>query len=266
MTVHGLIVVCALLALHVANALAKPSKPPDCPLAVAEQVTVTAVIDGGSFELEDGRRVRLAAIQAPMLSLGRSNVEDWPLAADAKQYLSNLVLNRSIGLAFDERGTDRHGEVLAYVFVDGAREWLQSRLVSDGFARVNTRPDARKCAGALLARESAARAAKRGIWAHPFYRVRQATELDGEIGTFQVVEGTVVSAVERRDRIYLNFGVDYRSDFTVTISPRDAKRMSKNGTNPLGWGAKRVRVRGWIALLNGPEMELTHPEQLEVLK
>ena len=238
----------------------------DCPLTVAEQVTVTAVIDGGSFELADGRRVRLEGIQSPMLSLGRSNVPDWPLAAEAKQNLSKLVLNQTVGLAFDERGTDRHGDVVAHVFADGTHEWLQSRLVSDGFARVNTKPDARQCAAALLAKEGEARAAKRGIWAHPFYRVRQTADLDGTIGTFQIVEGKVLSAVERRDRIFLNFGIDYRSDFTVTISPRDAKRMAKNGTDPLAWSAKRVRVRGWISLLNGPEMELTHPEQLEVLK
>jgi hypothetical protein len=138
-------------------------------------------------------------------------------------------------------------------------------LVGDGFARVHTHADARKCAGALLKREDRARKANLGLWAHPFYRVRQPTGLEREIGTFQIVEGTIASAVERRDRIFLNFGVDYRTDFTVTVSPRDARRMAKGGTDPLAWKAKRVRVRGWISLLNGPEIELTHPEQIEIL-
>ena len=238
----------------------------ECALAVAEQVTVSTVVDGGQFVLTDGRRVRLAAIQTPMLSLGRSNVEDQPLAEEARTRLAGLVLNRTVGLAFDERGTDRHGDVLAFVRLDDAKGWLQALLVSDGLARVRTLADSRKCADALLAHEDRARQAKRGIWAHPSYRIRQPGELDRDIGTFQIVEGTVVDAVERRDRIFLNFGPDYRTDFTIAISPRVARLLRKHGTDPLAWKAKRVRVRGWISLLHGPEIELTHREQIEILK
>ncbi|MCE9523437.1 MAG: thermonuclease family protein [Alphaproteobacteria bacterium] len=263
----GLQAICGLIALLNVNAvLAKPLQKPDCALAIAEQVAIAAVIDGGALKLADGRTLRLAAIQAPMLSHGRANIEDWPLVAEAKQHISSLVLNRTVGLAFGERGTDRHGAVIGYVHLNNTNEWLQSRLVRDGFARVDTGPDTSRCAGMLLALENEARTAARGIWAHPFYRVRAATELDDAIATFQIVEGKIVSAVERRDRVFLNFGTDYRTDFTVTVAPRNAKRMAKNGTDPLSWGAKRVRVRGWISLLHGPEMELTHPEQLEILQ
>lgn len=176
------------------------------------------------------------------------------------------MLNRLVGIAFDERGTDRHADVLAYVQLDGPRGWLQARLVGDGFARVHTHADTRKCAGALLTLEDRARKEKRGLWANPFYRIRQAAKLDDDVGTFQIVEGTIVGAVERRGRIFLNFGPDYRTDFTVTVSPRDARRIAKDGTDPLAWKAKRVRIRGWVSLLNGPEIELTHPEQIEILK
>jgi endonuclease YncB( thermonuclease family) len=260
---RALVVIVCLFALAIrTNAAAEAL---ECPLTLAEQVTVSTVIDGGQIALTDGRRVRLAAIQAPMLSLGRSNVEDQPFAAEAKDRLEALVLNRTVGLAFDERGTDRHGNVLAYVRLDDQKAWLQALLVSDGFVRVSTQADTRKCASALLALEDRARKAKRGLWAHPFYRLRQPGELDADIGTFQVVEGTIVDAVKRRDRIYLNFGADYRTDFTVTVAPRDVRRMAKDGIDPLAWKAKRVRVRGWLSLLNGPELELTHPGQIEIL-
>ncbi len=255
--------ICLLAHAHQAHAAIEPF---DCDLSVAERVIISTVIDGGSLALADGRRVRLAAMQAPILSLGRSNVQDQPLAAEAHDRLKALVLNRLVGIAFDERGTDRHADVLAYVELDGTGGWLQARLVGDGFARVHTHADTRKCAVALLALEDRARKEKRGLWANPFYRIRQPGELDEDVGTFQIVEGTIVGAVERRDRIFLNFGPDYRSDFTVTISPRDARRIAKDGTDPLAWKAKRVLVRGWISLLNGPEIELTHPEQIEILK
>jgi micrococcal nuclease len=254
----------AALALSVSLALACPAAASEsCALPVAEEAGVAAITDGGSFDLADGRHVRLAGVQAPMLSLGRSNVADWPLAGDAKAQLAKLILGKRAALAFDDRSVDRHGHLVAHVFVGG--EWIEGRMVGEGLARVRTQWDVRKCAAALLAREREAREAKRGVWALPFYAVRKPEDLDRDVGTFQIVEATVAAAVERRDRIYLNFGPDYRTDFTATISPRDARRMAKEKKDPLAWRAKRVRIRGWVALLNGPEIELTHPEQIEVL-
>lgn len=263
---HTLALSIGLMVLAAAGAAGEPASPTNCALAVAEQVRVTAVTDGASFDLADRRHVRLAAIQAPMLSLARANITDWPLASEAEESLSKLILDRTVDLAFDRRSVDRHGDLLAHVFVGAERQWIQERLISDGFARVHTQSDAHACAQALLVREGEARKARRGIWTLPFYHVRTPGDLDVDIGTFQIAEGTVTGAVERRDRIFLNFGSDYRTDFTVTISPRDARRMAKAGINPLAWNAKRVRVRGWISLLNGPELELTHPEQIEILK
>jgi micrococcal nuclease len=51
----------------------------------------------------------------------------------------------------------------------------------------------------------------------------------------------------------------------VTMSSRDKKRLAKEGIDPTSWNGKTVRVRGWLTLLNGPEIELTHAEQIEVL-
>lgn len=237
-----------LCALEIAQANA-------CDVTVAEQATVTAVFDGGSFALTDGRRVRLAGIQTPRAG--------WPLADEAKARVAAMVQGRAVDLAYADRGTDRHGDLLAYMFVD--KDLLQSRLIDDGLARAYSRNDTRRCAALLLKREAAARAAKRGIWANNFYRIRHADELDAEIGTFQLVESKVISVKAGRERTFLNFGPDYRTDFTVTISARDVKRLAKDGIDPASWNGKNVRVRGWVSLLNGPEIELTHAEQIELL-
>ena len=138
-------------------------------------------------------------------------------------------------------------------------------MISLGMARVYTWSDNRSCAAELLARESQARAAQRGIWALPFYRIRKPAELDNEIDTFQLVEGRVVSAAVVRGRIFLNFGPDYRTDFTVTIAPQDMKFFRSAGLDPRTLQGKTIRVRGWISLQNGPEIEATHPEQIEIL-
>ena len=102
--------------------------------------------------------------------------------------------------------------------------------------------------------------------ADPAYQVRKPDHLDADIGTFQIVEGKVLSVKAGRDRTFLNFGPDYRTDFTVTISRRDAKRMTKEGVAPESLAGKTIRIRGWLSRLNGPEMELTHKEQVEVLE
>jgi endonuclease YncB( thermonuclease family) len=239
----------------VAFSMLSAAQARDCDVTVAERATVASVIDGGVFTLTDGRRVRLAGIEAPRAG--------WPLAEEARANLTKLLESKTVDLGYADRGTDRHGDLLAYAFVGGA--WLQGELVGGGFARAYSRSDTRRCAAALLKREADARTAKRGIWANAFYRIRKIDDLSADIGTFQIVEGKIVSVKVGRERAYLNFGDDYRTDFTVTIAARDLKRLAKEGIDPATWNAKTVRVRGWVSLLNGPEIELTHAEQIELL-
>ena len=228
----------------------------ECPLDVAEQVEVAAVNGDGILKLADGRRLRLAAVKLP-------DVTD-ELMAEAQRALSGLVLHRKIDIAFDRRSIDRHGDLIAHVFLEPAG-WLQSGLVGDGLARVVSQPEVHACIAALLRKEGEARAAKRGLWASARYALRTPSGLDDDIGTFQIVEGTPSTLLSRRDRLYLNFGGDYRTDFTVTISRRNLKRFVAVGLDPVAIVGKKIRVRGWLSLLNGPEMELSHPEQIELV-
>lgn len=239
----------SVIAIWTAFAHAAAASAAACDIAIAEEAKVSKVVDGATLDLADGRRVRLAAVEK---------------CETAEKRLARLVAGETVALALTEPGTDRHGYVLAQVFKGDA--WIQASLVGEGFARVATNPDTRRCAAALLELEATARAAKRGLWAEPHYRVRKVDELGGDIGTFQIVEGKVLAVKSGRERTYLNFGADYRTDFTVTLGARDRKRMAKDGLDPATWAGKTVRVRGWISLLNGPEIELTHPEQIQILE
>ena len=69
-----------------------------------------------------------------------------------------------------------------------------------------------------------------------------------------------------RGRAYLNFGEDWRSDFTVTLSPAVRRRFERDGIDPVSYGRRRVRVRGWIKSFNGAMIEASHPEQIEVIE
>ena len=209
-------------------------------------------------------QIRLVGIQAPKLPLGRKGFKAWPLADESKAALVELTQGKTLTLAFGGQPIDRHGRLLAQLYdADGA--WIQGEMLKRGMARVYTFPDNRKLAAEMLALEGEARAAKAGIWADPYYAIRTPEEAARDIGTFQLVEGLVTNAATVRSRTYLNFGADWRTDFTIVIRASARKMLAKSGIDITSLKGRRVRIRGWIDSYNGPMIELTHPEQIEVL-
>lgn len=237
--------------------------------ASAEPLRVTAVLDGDTLELEDGRRVRLAGIEAakPPRHANPTDGRVWPLAEAATRTLSELALGHRVAL-HGPAPVDRHGRLLAHlVREDGL--WLQSALVVRGLARVHTRPDARAYAAELLAGEEGARNAGRGLWRSRVYAVRDAAdpeELARDRDSFQLVEGVVLAVTKSGGEAWLDFGADWRSDVTVHIGRAAMREVTRAGIDPLSFEGRRVRVRGWITLRNGPLIEIAHPEQIERLE
>ena len=139
-------------------------------------------------------------------------------------------------------------------------------LVRQGWARVYTFPDNRQFARELLAVEQEARAARRGMWADATYAVRPTDpgKLERDVGTFQIVEGRVVSVAKIRGQVYLNFGDDFKTDVTAVIPPDVVPMFTKAKLDPLTFKDKTVRVRGYVRSYNGPSLDITHPEQVEV--
>ncbi len=232
------------------------------------EALVKAVVDGDTVLLESAvmgaQQIRLVGIQAPKLPLGRKNFPTWPLAEESKKALENLALGKTVTLSFGGSDKDRYGRLLAHLHrPDGT--WVQGEMLKKGMARVYSFADNRAVVGPMLALESEARAARRGIWGRRFYAVRTPQELSSWIGTFQLVEGKVLKAARIKGRVYLNFGEDWKTDFTVTIGVPARRMFRKDGTDPLSLEGKRIRVRGWLKRYNGPMIEATHPEQIEVV-
>jgi endonuclease YncB( thermonuclease family) len=234
-------------------------------LEVAETEAVVEIVDGDTLLLADGRQVRLVGIQAPKLPLGRSGFKAWPLAEEAKAALAGLALDRAVTLGYGGRRIDRHGRALAHLFGETGL-WIQGALIDRGMARVYSFVDNRALVPELLAREAAARAAGRGIWGLRAYALRDAAAIPANLSGFELVEGRVIEAAIVRKRTYLNFGADWRSDFTITIAPKTRRLFEAEGIDPLSYQGKRVRVRGWLKSYNGPLIEVTHPEQIVVIE
>ncbi len=204
--------------------------------ALEQGVTSPAVevVDGDTLLLENGTEVRLVGIQAPELALGRAGFKPWPLAEQAKQGLEALALGKMLTLYYGGRKLDRYGRALAHLLrADGL--WLQGELLAAGMARVYSFRDNRRLIAEML-------------------------------GSFQLVEGPVVGAAIVRRRGYLNFGADWKSDFTISIAPGDRKLFGPEGEDTTALEGRTVRVRGWIKSFNGAMIEATHPEQIEVFE
>ncbi|MBC6440671.1 MAG: thermonuclease family protein [Rhodospirillales bacterium] len=227
---------------------------------------VVEIVDGDTLVLSDGAEVRLVGIMVPKLALGRDWMTDEPLAQDAKDALETLVLGRDVILVPDQTSMDRHGRLLAHV-LDPQGVWVQAALLEAGLARVYSFADNRVHVADMLEHEASARGAARGLWSDPYFAVRDAGLPNAiPVDRFELVEGVVADVAEVDRRIYINFGDDWRTDMTVTVSPHNRGSFLDAPLDVLSLEGARIRVRGWTSWYNGPMIEIDHPETIEVLE
>src|SRR3546814_18193315 len=109
---------------------------------------------------------------------------------------------------------------------------MQGALLMSGLARVYTQPRTATGAALMLDLERTARASRRGIWGDRFYRIRNPDETWGDLDSVQLVEGRVVDAAVVRGTAYLNFGRDWRRDFTFRIRADGRRAFRAAGSEP----------------------------------
>jgi endonuclease YncB( thermonuclease family) len=228
-------------------------EPKTCAPETTGVVTVRAVLDGRTLLLTDGREVRLAGIE---------------VSPESKPALEAHIAGREITLK--GKTTDRYGRFVAYAYA-GSGPSLQAQLLRQGRARVAARIGEKigdtGCAAELFAAETAARAARLGLWGEPHYLPRKAgnpAEILGERGRFTLVEGRVLSVRESGSVIYVNFGRRWSEDFTVTVLKRSERAFSAAGIELKKLAGRNVRIRGYIEERGGPWIEATRPEQIEI--
>lgn len=244
-----------------------------CPLSQPSAPrAVTGVIDSETLQLDDGSRVRLIGAMGPQAADTGERADLWPPQAEAQRLLATLAHGRTVTLAYAGRQRDRHGRHLAHVFVAGGETgpiWLQGAMLEAGQARAYGIPDNFACLDALLAAEARARRQRIGIWSNAAYGVRSARrtfELLRLAGTYQIVEGRLVKASRSKSgRLYLNFGNDWRSDFSIVVASPLSRSEPTWAASLLDLAGRRVRVRGWMGRRNGPMVEVEHKSQIEIL-
>jgi len=230
---------------------------------------VVEVTDGDTVILDSGEKVRLIGMQAPKLPLGRIGFDKWPLADEANAFMHEFAMGENVRIYYGGARKDRHGRLLGHMFIDDDREkWAQRALIKEGLARVYSFSDNRHCLDELMLAERQARADRNGIWVHDYYKLRDAHkpgQLEKREGHYELVEGRVFGVGDTAHRVYLNFGRDWKTDFTAVIDRRAVKHFTDSGINLLKLDDAFVRVRGWIDVKDGPRIDVTHPEQIEIL-
>lgn len=199
-------------------------------------------------------REQVVALQGTELQLahsGRAVFADliFPDTATAESWLSQHVLQHE--LTFEPVGEDRYGRLLI-------RSDAETAMLHDGvgFAFSN-KPISRE----MLTAEATAHQAKRGIWASTALCVTPENAAE-HLQQFVIVEGIITHLYKGRSGTYLNFGADWKTDFSIGIAKRYQRSFPLLDTLKEG---SHVRVRGVVIEENGPMIQITRPEQLELL-
>jgi endonuclease YncB( thermonuclease family) len=247
-----------------AHEAAAQNATPDCRFeARGHSSTAMAVTDGRSFRLADGREIKLAGIDVPFVG----NDPAGKAALASKAALERLVLGKEIRLTAASDATDRYGRIAAMAFVNGSESPVQYNLLALGQARVSAQALGEGCTRALYGQEARARESRLGLWADPGYAVHPAADgqaLRPQQGRFSVAEGRVVSVRDSGGTIYLNFGSRWSEALTVIILKQNVRSFASAGTEPRTLEGRIVRIRGYVDVRNGPVIEASRPEQIEV--
>ena len=255
----------ALAGLAVLSCAGALAAAPDCAGEIElGDAHIMRVEHNGVLVMTDGRALSLEGIRLPNAALDHSPqiIADQAFAA-----LTDLAKGRELDAYAVWPKEDRYDRVRSQIFDHENGAWLQIEMLKRGLARVDLSPDRGECFRDLYAAEADARKAGLGLWANPAYGFKAASELTpADAGTFQIVVGKVLNTATQDGRVFLNFGADWRSDFTVTISADDLKTFRRMGVDPMNYEGKLVRVRGVVQAENGPAIAVGNPKQIELLQ
>jgi len=128
-------------------------------------VRVVRVIDGDTIEVccigWKRESIRYIGIDTPETSHPTKSFAAY--GKEAKEANRKLVDGKAVRLEFDVQQRDRHGRLLAYVYLEDGT-FVNARLVEQGYAQVMTVPPNVKYQELFLKLQQDARTASRGLW------------------------------------------------------------------------------------------------------
>jgi micrococcal nuclease len=137
-----------------------PSPPSPSTGGAAKVAKVVAVLDGDTIVIRGGQKVRYAGLNTPE-SRHPDKLPEY-CGAEAAEANRRLVAGKTVRLEFGQRGRDKYGRLLAYVYVDGL--FVNAELIRQGYAQVSTHRDNQRYHDEFSRLQDSAIAARRGLW------------------------------------------------------------------------------------------------------
>ncbi|WP_416885925.1 thermonuclease family protein [Marinospirillum sp.] len=214
-----------------------------CPIERQDRrAAVAHVYDADTLTLADRTRVRLIGIDAP--ELGREGAPHEPYALEGRDYLRRLIADagHQVLLHYGEERYDRHGRLLAYVFLPDGRNvnrlLLEQGYVMQIFIAPNTH-----YAECLKPFETQARRQAKGIWSQSEYQPGLAsTRIPASTQGAAIVQGQVVRIGSSRD----NFWINLEGGVALQVPKRALNGFDLSEAQVRALQGKRVRARGWL--------------------
>ena len=213
---------------------------------------IQRVIDGDTVEISNGNRVRLLGIDAPE--------KGEPLFEDAVRRLEELTSSGVVSIKMCE-DLDIYGRFLGTISAQGSN--VNLILLREGKALPMLIPPCGRpvAADILTAAARGARSGK-GIYSLNGYGIIQHTDAGDHIGEHAMVQGKIAGLHRGRKAWHLNFGSDWKTDFTAVIFRDGQQRFNALGIDPGGLVGSEVLVVGKIKRYNGPEIIVRGPDQV----
>ena len=216
---------------------------------------VGKVIDGDTIVLERGERLRYIGVDAPE--------RGEPFFEEATEFQKKTVLGSRVRIEVcKEEPRDGYGRTLA--FVRKGNVDVGEALLRQGLARtLFVGPCGRAVARGYRAAEREAFRAGRGIWSLQDPRRVSHDEAGRYVGLLMTVTGKVTKVHAGPKAFHLNFGADYRKDFTAVVFRRDLSRLLQEGLLPVtDYEGLSVEVTGTLREYRGPQIIVESADQL----
>ncbi len=147
----------SILFLFVPRERNRPADDENKIISSDQALTIKTVIDGDTFELSDGRIVRIIGVDTP--ETGE------PFYLESIAFVDSILSSKTIRIEYDKEDTDRYGRILAYLYTDEGQ--VNQMIIAKGFGLVYLFKNNIKYADKLIRGQKKARTLKSGIWSLP---------------------------------------------------------------------------------------------------
>ena len=217
------------------------------------------------IRLIDGRIIQLVNLEIPDLTPYESGKLSVGAFSLLKQTLSRKYVKIYQSKSPGQTRMNNLGHHRAHLKVKNSDIWVQGMLLEKGLARILPSNINTELAIELKQAEEIARKENLGLWESDEFQLQSPESVISAINAQAIVEGKVRSHSMNNNQIYLHFGLDRRSDFTIGISPQVRRILNQQGIDPLKLAHKTIRVRGFVEEYQGPYIQLAHPAWIDLI-